>query len=316
MKWLEAKVIFDCPDTQLAADLISDLFYQQKVQGVIVEDPDVEPEEGWGEGPVVRPEQHAVIGFFPDRDSMPARCRQLEMGLDHLRDKNGIKSRVAYRSIDEEDWAESWKAFFWPEKIGRHLVVKPTWREYDAQPEDRVVEIDPGMAFGTGTHPTTRLCVQMMETHLRPGDRFLDVGTGSGILLVAAAKLGAGRMCGIDTDEIAVQIAGDNVRINGIDNDRVDLRPGTTDVIRSQRFDLIVANILSEVIVELLDDIPRLLKPKGIFICSGIIEKSREQVRSKMVRCGFKVVGERLLESWAAIAGELRTPRRKPQAPS
>jgi len=305
MKWIEAKVIFECEAKQLAVEVISDLFYTQKVQGVVVEDPDEEPDEGWGEGPVFRPEDHAVIGFFPASDTFPDRCRELENGLARLRRTTGVESRVTYRHIDEEDWAESWKAFFWPERIGRHLVVKPTWRSYDANPGDKVIEIDPGMAFGTGTHPTTRLCVQMIETYLRPKDDVLDVGTGSGILLIAAAKLGADRMCGIDTDEVAVKVAGDNIRLNAIDDHRFELYTGTTSVIGNRRFDLIVANILSEVIVELLDDIPRLLTDSGIFICSGIIEKNKERVRSKMEDLGFGIMKMRELEGWVSFAGRL-----------
>jgi ribosomal protein L11 methyltransferase len=124
---------------------------------------------------------------------------------------------VTYARIDEQDWAEAWKAYFWPEKITDLIVVKPSWREYPAEPQEIVLEIDPGMAFGTGTHPTTSLCIRMIQTHLKPGDAFLDVGTGSGILMIAAAKLGAGTVCGVDNDEVAVTVAEKNLLANHID---------------------------------------------------------------------------------------------------
>ncbi len=306
MKWIETKVVFDCSDKQLAVELISDAFDAVGVRGVVVEDPDEEPAEGWGDGPVFRPEHHSVIGYFPEGDKTPGRCRLLEEKLSGLEKSSGVQSRVAYRDIDEQDWAESWKAFFWPEKISPAMVIKPTWREYDAYKGEIVIEIDPGMAFGTGTHPTTRLCINMMETHLENGASVLDIGTGSGILLVAAAKLGGGRLYGIDTDGIAVDIARKNLQLNGVGESVFSLRTGTLSELAGNPFDLIVANILSEVIVELLVDIPRVLKKNGTFICSGIIEKNKGKVCQAMEERGFHIFDERLRESWVALAGRLK----------
>jgi ribosomal protein L11 methyltransferase len=161
------------------------------------------------------------------------------------------------------------------------------------------------MAFGTGTHPTTALCVQLIERHLRPGDSFLDVGTGSGILLLAAAKLGAGRLCGGDRDEMAVRVAAENLRRNGVDVRRVCLAQGALAAPFRGRFDLVAANILTQVVIELLDDVARLLKPGGVFIGSGIIGPNRDLVAGKMREVGFEILEIRQKEEWVALAGKM-----------
>jgi len=306
MKWIEAKVLFAYADSHLAVELITDAFSSLGVSGVVVEDPDDEPDEGWGEEPIFRPEHHAVIGFFRENDLSPGQCRNLEILLKGMEENTGIRSRVVYNSIDEQDWAESWKAFFWPEKISRTLVVKPTWRQYQAAPGEIVLEIDPGIAFGTGTHPTTRLCIRMLETHLRRGDSILDIGIGSGILLIAAAKLNAGRLYGIDLDPLAVDIARQNLLLNGIEGDMFTLGTDALVDLNAPPFDLIVANILSEVIIDLADAVPAALSPNGIFICSGIIEKNRDSVAAKLVQIGFCIFDERSSEKWVAMAARRR----------
>ena len=207
MKWIAAKIIFDYENTQLATDLISDVFYGLGLKGVQIEDPELAPEETWGEGACIGPLQHAVIGFFPDTPQTADKLNELEKKIRSLEKTLGICCRKAFRQMDEEDWAESWKAFFWPQRITSRITVKPTWRDYNAESDEIVLEIDPGMAFGTGTHPTTALCITLIERHLSKGSTFLDIGTGSGILMVAAARLGAARLVGIDNDEIVLGIA-------------------------------------------------------------------------------------------------------------
>lgn len=306
MKWIEAKVVFDSDNKQLAADLISNVFYDFGLQGVMVDDPEAEPGEGWGEDAEKQPDQDAVTGYFPENSETDHRCRILEKELAILKEKQGIASTILYRQIDEEDWAESWKAYFWPEKISDKIVVRPTWREYAPGPDEIVVKIDPGMAFGTGTHPTSSLCVGMIERHLRPGDSFLDVGTGSGILMIAAAKLGAGMVWGIDIDDVAVEIARKNVSLNGIAPEKFKVLGGNLVDTVDKRFDVVVANILSDVIMTLLDSIPTVLVEEGTFICSGIIEKNRDSVLGKMHRLGFEVMEVRTKEKWVSIASQLK----------
>jgi len=301
MKWIEAKVVFDCPEPSFAMDLISNIFYDFSLQGVAIEEPGRSSTDN--PQPEAKENVHAVTGYIPMDESAEHRRRILESKLENLNRKHGIHTAVSYSETAEEDWAESWKAFFKPEKIGRHLVVKPTWQAYPSEPGDIILEIDPGMAFGTGTHPTTALCLQMIETYLKPGDTFLDLGTGSGILMVAAAKLGAGKMLGIDIDPAATEIAGKNMRLNDAAPDTFDVSVGRLTENIKDRYQLVVANILTETILVLLDDLGKVLADGGMMILSGITEENARRIVDKMAAKGFTHLETRRREEWVAIAG-------------
>lgn len=304
MKWIESKVVFECRDSALAEDLIANVFYDLGLEGVVVEEPGLEPEEGWGDNALPQPEHSSVSGFFPSNALIEKRRGMLEKALEKLAEANHIHYRVYYRRIDEEDWAESWKTYFRPEKITDKLVVKPTWCAYDAVADEMVIELDPGMAFGTGTHPTTSLCLHMLQDHLRHGHSFLDVGTGSGILMIAAAKLGASAVWGIDVDEVAVDIARKNLRENKIDETVFNVMNGDLVDMIDRQFDIVAANILADVIIRLLETLKRVLVPGGIVICSGMIETQRDDVLRKMRQTGFEPVDIREKDSWIAIAAK------------
>jgi len=294
MKWIEAKVVFNADDNPLAGELIANLFFEFDLQGVVEEDPAIEPAEGWAEDSIGRAEQHAVVGYFPKDRQAKNCCRVLE------------KKLASYKELDEEDWAEAWKTFFEPQKIGETIVVKPTWCEYKADPGDIVLELDPGMAFGTGTHPTTALCIRLIEDYLNLGDSFLDIGTGSGILMIAAARLGAGFVCGLDKNEMAVRIAARNLRLNGITPQRFSVKVGNLVAGIEERYDLVVANILMQVIHNLLEDIEKILNDKAIFICSGILEKNENLVLARMKTIGFDILEVCIKDQWVAIAGRFK----------
>ena len=255
MKWIETKIVFDHPEKDMAVDLISDVFYDFGLQGVVVDDPRIEPEEGWPEDVIGRPAHHAVSGYFPNDNRFEKRCKILEKKLLQFKEQLGLIYRISYKALDEEDWAHAWKAYFWPQKIGRNMVVKPTWRDYQAESDEVVIELDPGMAFGTGTHPTTTMCISLIEKYLETDDLFLDIGTGSGILMIAAAKLGAGKICGIDHDETAVHIAVENLRRNRVDTQRFFVNCANLAEGIKETYDMVVANILSRVILDLLNEI-------------------------------------------------------------
>lgn len=303
MKYIEARVTYDHPNPDLAGDLIAGVFFDFDLQGVVIEDPCLEAGEDWAEDAVARPSQHAVLGYLAKDERLDPRCADLEKQIARLGNHLGMVYRISYRELDEENWAEAWKAFFWPHKIGRRIVVKPSWRDYDALPGEIVIELDPGMAFGTGAHPTTALCAQLIEAHLQQGAAFLDIGTGSGILMAAAGKLGAGMLAGSDRDELAVRIAAENLRRNGIKEDRIHLAQGLLAAPFKGAFDIVAANILTHIVMELLDDIPRLLKNGGIFICSGIIAENQSLVAGKMKTMSFEILEILLKEGWVAIAG-------------
>ncbi|MBW2193687.1 MAG: 50S ribosomal protein L11 methyltransferase, partial [Deltaproteobacteria bacterium] len=156
-KWIAAKVIFDTEDMELARDLISDLFYEMGLPGVVIEEKGRDPDADWGDDAEAPQGHDAVVGYIPLDHQAEEKCATLENRLVLLEKKAAMSCRLVYETIDAEDWEEAWKAYFWPEKISTGIVVKPTWREYDSHPGEIVLEIDPGMAFGTGTHPTSTL---------------------------------------------------------------------------------------------------------------------------------------------------------------
>jgi ribosomal protein L11 methyltransferase len=304
MKWVAVKVLFEFRDKALAVDLVADLFYGLGLKGVVIDDPAADPDADWGTDALPLPENDAVIGYLPKDSRFENALAALQKSLGKLEREAGVRCRVVCSEIDEEDWAHAWKAFFYPERVGHHIVVKPTWRDYTPEPDDQVLEIDPGMAFGTGTHPTTSLCITLLEEHLRPGCTFLDVGTGSGILMAAAAKLGAACGLGIDNDPLAVEIAGANLRLNGADPKTFQVATGDLVSLVTASYDLVAANILAEVIVRLLDDLPEKIVPGGIVITSGIIPKNQFTVSEKMVARGLDILEIRQKEGWVAIVGK------------
>jgi ribosomal protein L11 methyltransferase len=306
MKWIEAKIVYDHPDKDLAADLISDVFFDFGLQGVAMDDPTIEPNEDWAEDTIDRPARSAVTGYIYKDNQADPRCKILEEKLKQLKHDLGLIYRISYQELDEQDWAHAWKSYFRPQKISPHLVVKPTWREYQADSDEIVIELDPGMAFGTGTHPTTALCITMIEKYLSRGDSFLDVGTGSGILMIAAAKLGAGKLCGVDTDEVAIAVAAKNLELNKVNPQSFQLTTGNLGAQANQSYNYIVANIYSHVILELLNDIPRLLITGGIFVCSGIIRENRNSVLAAMENLKFEILETAVKEEWVAIAGRIQ----------
>lgn len=306
MKWIEAKVIFDHQDGALAADLISDVFYEFGLQGVVVDDPDLEPEEDWAKDAIGRPTTHAITGYYHKDGQADERCKKLAEKLTRLKEKLGFFYSIHYKELDDQDWAHAWKAHFWPQKISSHMVVKPTWRDYSADRDDIVIELDPGMAFGTGTHPTTVLCINMIEKYLSPGDSFLDVGTGSGILMIAAAKLGAARLCGIDKDEVAVEAAVQNMELNHVNPQVFRLTAGNLVADINESFTFVTANIFTHVILELLQDICRVIADDGILVCSGIIVENKQSVITAMEDTGFEILETATEEDWVAIVGRIK----------
>ena len=228
----------------------------------------------------------------------------LRLELERLRaeDADGAFGALTLSSgsIREEDWANEWKRYFKPFRVGRHLVVKPTWERWDAAPDDLIIEIDPGMAFGTGTHETTALCIELIEAYYQQG-RLLDIGTGSGILAIAAALLGAKDVYAIDIDEDAVRVARENVEKNGFSK-AITVEKG--DLLKGVRgtYDFAVANILAPVICMLAAPLRKYLTPNGVFVCSGIIREKRDDVFAALTEAGYEILDERSRGDWCAFA--------------
>jgi ribosomal protein L11 methyltransferase len=246
-------------------------------------------------------------------------------GVDELRVKTyipagdeAIKTRIAhalwhlgqlypipepvYRVLVEADWAEAWKSHYSVLHTGRRTVIVPQWLSYDAAPGEVVITLDPGMAFGTGTHPTTRLCLELLEEAIVPGMRVLDLGTGSGVLAIAAAKQGAAEVLAVDVDELAVAAARENAAANGVAG-AVQVEGGSLDR-AAGRYHLILVNILAEVICALLDGgLAEALEPGGVVIASGIIDEREPAVRAAMAAHGIELTGRRTERDWVALQG-------------
>jgi ribosomal protein L11 methyltransferase len=310
MEWIEAKVDFDAATTVAAEELIADIFYDFGVRGVVVEDPTMESPPGTDvileDG--LRPTVNSVSGYFPAATFDQGQRLKFEEALKALGRQLTMRQRIFYRSLAEEDWAESWKAFFWPQKISSQIVVKPSWREYEIKGDERVLEIDPGMAFGTGAHPTTSLCVRLLEKHLRADDRLLDVGTGSGILMVAAMLIGAAAVHGIDKDPMAVDVARQNLVRNGVAGERSRVWTGDLVTGLTARYDLVVSNILTEVILGLLPEVPAVMAPEARFICSGILQNQQDKVVAKARTVGLRLIDALESEEWVAMAMDFGGP--------
>jgi len=304
MKWIEAKVIFDFKDKPLAVDLISNLFYDLDLKGVVIETPEIESFQDWGSDPVI-PEEDAVIGYLPCDDQLEKRQKFVEQHLSRLEKTTGIKYKIVYSDINEEDWTQTWKTYFQPEQITENIVVKPTWREYIREHNEIVLEIDPGMAFGTGTHPTTSMCIRMIEKYLKRNSAFLDIGTGSGILMIAAAKLGAIKVWGTDNDHVAVDIACKNLIQNKISESGFNILDADLVDQITERFDLVAANLTTKTILTLLENVKRVLAQDGIFVCSGILETDKDEVLKKMQDLDFERVDILTKDEWISIACRL-----------
>ena len=323
MSWLELSVEID----QEAVESVSELFAQVGYNGGVAID---QPFIGSPDGPdyVIDAARPVVVRTYVPLDEQAEEARaQLTQGLWALGMMRPV-GELQVKQIAEEDWANAWKAHYPIRRIGERFVIVPSWLEYTAQPEDVVLELDPGMAFGTGLHPTTQLCLVLLERYAAPGQRALDLGCGSGILAIGAAKLGATPVLAIDNDPIAVQATVENVERNGVadvvTSAEGSLGPGATlghwlgtDWALKQRqampsggpiafepdaeFDLIAANILANVHVLLAPYLQRALKPGGMLLTSGIIADREDDVVAAFSAAGLEPV-ERMQEGdWVAL---------------
>lgn len=285
-------------------ELISMIFTELGSGGVAIDDPALfykYAESGkwdyWIAPAKTDPEQMPVVkGYFP-ADSAAEKIEQLREKIGKLDLADEVK--IYIREVQEEDWATAWQAYYKPIKVGKRFLVKPTWENAVSETKRIVLELDPGMAFGCGNHPTTTMCLELMEDLISGGEEVCDVGTGTGILAIAAAKLGAAKVFAVDLDEVAVKTAKNNARLNGVD-DKLNVVHGNLLDCYQGTPDLITANIIADVIIDLAPDAQRLLKQGGRFIASGIIKDRAEEVLSVLRANNFALKDTREQGEWVA----------------
>jgi len=283
LKWIELTV--DVPPEY--AEPMSEIFHRYGHGGVAIEqEAGYNPDEG--ESPPV-PDFVTVKTYLPVDNTMERRRNQIDIGVRlvaHLATISPLKEKY----VEEEDWQNAWKEHFHPLRIGRHLVICPTWRTVETSESDILIHLDPGMAFGTGHHPTTRTCMEILERDTKPGDRILDVGCGSGILSVVAVKVGATSALGLEIDPVAARAGEENVRINGIE-DKVQIVQGTlpSPLAEARSFDIVAANISAKVVTDLAQHLIDSVAIGGKLIAGGIIEPHVEDVTKALNAVGASI---------------------------
>ncbi len=275
MYWLEVSVRAE----REAVEAVSGVFAEYCYGGVAIEE-DITPAHD-GDGYAYNLDRPLTVrAYIPVDDQAGEKVERLRSVLDHLSFLRPVEP-LSVRQLAEEDWANAWKEHYHVLRISRRLVIVPTWRDYQPPVDDVVIHLDPGMAFGTGLHPTTRACLERLEDTVAPGMSVLDVGTGSGILALAAARLGATRVVALDMDPVAVAAAQANVVHNGLAR-VIEVRQGSLPLARPERFDIVVANIIARVIAELAPALAQAVRSGGVLIASGIISERAAAVEGAL----------------------------------
>ncbi|WZL74625.1 50S ribosomal protein L11 methyltransferase [Clostridiaceae bacterium 35-E11] len=310
MKWIEVKI----KTTTEAVEAVANILYDVGVGGVAIEDPNdsifKEKEEGdWDyvdESILKNGYEGAIIkGYLPESEDLLDKIELIKQNVEKIPLYNLDKGlgEVTTTEVYEEDWANAWKKYYKPKKIGDRIVIKPSWEVYQAKSNEIIVELDPGMAFGTGTHETTMMCVQNLEKYIKKDSIVFDIGCGSGILSIVSAKLGAHQVIGVDLDEVAVKVSRQNVLDNQVEN-IVDIKHGNLMDTIDHQADIIVANIIADVIIYLASYINKFVKKDGVFIASGIILEKIDEVVDALKKNDMRIIDIQKKGEWSAIVAQ------------
>jgi len=308
-EWIEVTIV----TTSEAVEAVSGIFYNVDVKGIsILDSEDVEfkkkNESDWDyfDESLLNIKSGAVVkAYFKQDETFNEKLEYIKKKIDDL-DKVGLdkgEGFITVAKVNEEDWENNWKKYYKSTKIGENIVVKPIWEEYNKKDDEIVLELDPGMAFGTGTHETTRMCIKALEKYVDNDAIVFDIGTGSGILSIAAAKLGAKNVVGVDLDPVAVASAKKNVDFNKIDN--IEILHGNLMEVVKGKADIVVANIIADIILLLSKDVEKFIVPGGKFISSGIILDRKDEIINKLEDCGFRIDEVNIEGEWTCIVASL-----------
>lgn len=313
MIWLEVQIT----TTLEAEEAIVNLFYEVGAKGVVIESGEnlmmiqEDPTINYIDESILNmdPDVSVIRGYFNEKLDCDECIHQLLTGIKKLPacGLNPGECELSITEVEEDDWANSWKKYYKPTRVGKSIIIKPTWEDYTPEADEIVVNMDPGMAFGTGTHETTQLCVTKLEEYIRPDDMVLDIGCGTGILSIIAGELGCRHVIGVDFDPVAVKVARENIALNNME-DKIEIREGNLlDVIaEDEKAEIIVANILAEAIIELARMIKPYLKEDGVFISSGIINDRLEAVLKTLNDEGFEVLNIEQMGEWNSVAARIK----------
>ena len=303
MDWTEVTITVNAKDVDKAGDIANMVV----PYGIYIEDYSNLEEEAWeiahidliDEDLLQKDRSKALVHIYISPEESPAEA------VAFLRERytaEGIENEICLDSCVEEDWINNWKQYFKPIPVGQKLLIRPTWEEVKDSGGRTVLDLDPGLAFGTGTHETTRLCMELLEQYVRPGMNVLDVGFGSGILSVAALLLGADKAVGVDIDELAVKTAVENAEINHVEDRFTGICGNLTDQVTGT-YDIVVANIVADVIIMLTKDVEQFMKPDTVYLMSGIID-TREQDVLAAVEQHFTIIDRKEEKGWVALSAK------------
>ncbi|MFB4166522.1 50S ribosomal protein L11 methyltransferase [Virgibacillus sp. JSM 102003] len=307
MKWSEICI----HTTNEAIEPISNILHETGSSGVVIEDPldlTTERDDFFGEIYELNVDEYPEEGvyikaYLPVNSFLGETVNEIKQAINNLMlyDINLGRNQITLSEIHEEEWATAWKKFYKPVKISKKITIIPTWEDYETVSSDEVIiELDPGMAFGTGTHPTTVLSIQGIERYIEENDNVIDVGCGSGVLSIASGLLGAKEVYAFDLDDVAVKSTKLNAKLNKVNNKVITKQNNLLDRV-NMKADMIVSNILAEIIVRFVEDAWNNLKPNGIFITSGIIQAKKQTVVDKLNQQGFRILEINEMEDWVSI---------------
>lgn len=306
MSWYEINV----KTSEAAIDAVTNLLYGYGATGVMINNPNDEDftNQEMGKWDYYDPQNLQldfdgvlITGYFDDCNIEEV-ASNLKESIENLLDFDipiGL-NEVSHKAIYASDWENEWKKYFKPFRLGNRIVIKPSWETFETKEDDLVIEIDPGNAFGSGTHETTSMCIEMIEKYMKPSDTVIDVGCGSGILAIAAGKLGAKEIIAVDIDENAVNTARENLRLNGL-SERSDVRHGDLIKVVPEKAELVVANIIADIIVRLSDDVESIMKPDALFVSSGLILDKVDWVIEELKKRQFEIVEVMKKGEWAVV---------------